>query len=130
MADRIACSGTARVTRPSSATPPSEKWSAPTAYVYAVVDEVLAVGGGWRVVAAVDEGAWYGVPQEEFTCGGSGTLVGWRWDAGRSFDVDAKRQLWTFNTLGDRYWVVDVALVDVVTIERVLDTQHTAACRD
>ena len=47
--------------------PPSRKWSAPAEPVHAVVDEELAVGRGWRVVTAVNEGARYGVPQEDVT---------------------------------------------------------------
>jgi len=51
----------------NGATPTNGKWSAAAAPVDTVVDEVLPVGGGWRVVAAVDKRAGNGVPQEEMT---------------------------------------------------------------
>ena len=46
----------------NGATPTDGKLSAPAASVDTVVDEVLSVDGGWRVVTAMDEGARNGVP--------------------------------------------------------------------
>ena len=112
-----------KVLHPPAVTPPCDKWSAPTTHVHTVVDEVAAVGRGWRVVTAVNERARHGVPQEEVTRREYGTLVRFYWDAGRSFDVDAQWKLGFLDALCHWYRVVDVAFVDVVTIERVLCKQ-------
>ena len=78
-------------------------------------------------MTAVNEGARYGVPQEDVTRRGFRTLVGRKWDTRGSLEMDAEGRLGMFYALLDWHRVVDVAFVDVVSIERVLTHTQTRA---